>query len=117
MNRRQALRAAIALAVSGGWLDKGVRAQQQGRVARIGYLAIGPLETSAHLLQAFKEGLREQGLAEGRNVELVVHRAHGSVDALSELAHELVRLQSTSSWPATTRPSQPRNVQLRRSQS
>jgi len=43
-------------------------------------------------MKAFDEGLREQGLIPGRNVELVYRWAQGSVDALPGLASELVRL-------------------------
>jgi putative ABC transport system substrate-binding protein len=61
-------------------------------VPRIGYLVIGTRETSAAVLQAFEEGLREQGLVPGRNVEVVLRAAQTSIDALSGLASELVDL-------------------------
>jgi putative ABC transport system substrate-binding protein len=93
MNRRDAWRAAMAWAASSGLLVTEVRAQQQGRVARIGYLGLSAPEPTRANTEAFEEGLREQGLLAGRNVELVQRWAHGSVDALSVLARELVALQ------------------------
>jgi len=92
VNRRHAMRSAVVLAVLGGVLPTGVRAQRQGRVARIGYLAVGRPDTSAAVLQAFDEGLREQGLVQGRNVEVIFRAAQASVDALSGLASELASL-------------------------
>jgi putative ABC transport system substrate-binding protein len=45
----------------------------------------------ADRLRAFREGLRETGFIEGRNVALEFHEARGDNDRLSELAAELVR--------------------------
>ena len=68
------------------------RAQPLGRLFRIGRLGIGSPENATAVIQAQDEALREHGLVEGRNVELVSRWARGSVDALPALAAELAAL-------------------------
>ncbi len=60
-------------------------------MARIGYLSpwCGPNNTTV----AFKEGLRELGWVEGKNVKFQRRCAKGQPDKLSDLATELVRLK------------------------
>ena len=43
-------------------------AQQAGKIARIGWLATINLAASPHLPEAFRQGLRDLGYVEGRNV-------------------------------------------------
>ena len=70
----------------------GVRAQQQtGKVHRIGYLGSGA--AVPHLLQAFRQGLRELGWVEGQNIVIDYRFAEGRYDRLPGLADELVRLK------------------------
>ncbi len=66
-------------------------AQQAKKMARIGYLSprCGPAGTYG----AFKEGLRELGWVEGKNVKLQRRCAKGQHYKLSDLATELVRLK------------------------
>ena len=65
-------------------------AQLRPRMQRIGRLAIGTPNLSAAPIVAQNEGLREQGLIEGQNIEFVWRWASGPLDALPGLAAELV---------------------------
>jgi len=62
-------------------------AQQPGKVHRIGVL----LFTSA-AIEELRQGLRELGYVEGRNLTLEVRSAEGRAERLADLAAELVRL-------------------------
>jgi putative ABC transport system substrate-binding protein len=67
---------------------------QPARVPRIGFLASGPPETepSAARYQAFRDGLRELGYAEGQNILIEWRYTRGSNQRFPELAAELVSL-------------------------
>jgi putative ABC transport system substrate-binding protein len=69
------------------------RAQQTtGRVAHIAYLgALSPSTLDPRQIEAFKEGLRENGLIEGRNITVEYVWADGRQDRLQELAEDLAR--------------------------
>jgi putative ABC transport system substrate-binding protein len=66
-------------------------AQPSGKIPRIGILFIGGRD-QPHL-EAFKEGLRDRGYSEGKNVLLDYRYAEGKVDRLPALANELVQLK------------------------
>jgi ABC-type uncharacterized transport system substrate-binding protein len=61
------------------------------RNARIGYLATN-LATTPHLQDAFRQGLRDLGYVEGRNLVIEYRSAEGKSDRLAVLAAELVAL-------------------------
>ena len=67
-------------------------AQPAAKVPRIGYLA-GSLATSPHLREAFRQGLRDLGYVEGRNVVIEYRDAEGKYDRLPALAADLVALK------------------------
>ncbi len=67
-----------------------VRAQQAGRVYRIGFLWDSPT-VWPHALEGFRRGLRELGWVEGKNVAIEYRWAEGRFDRINELAEELVR--------------------------
>ncbi len=68
-------------------------AQPPPKVPRIGILWASPISANAHLREAFRQGLRELGYVEGRNVALELRYAEGKLDRLPDLAAELVRLK------------------------
>ena len=67
-------------------------AQQTAKIVRIGYLSSN-LATSPHLREAFRQGLRDLGYVEGRNLVLEDRDAEGKVERLPALAAELVALK------------------------
>ena len=67
-------------------------AQQAANAARIGFLAFN-LTPNPHLTKAFREGLRDLGYVEGRNVVIEYRDAEGKSERLPTLAAELVALK------------------------
>ena len=67
-------------------------AQQAAKVARIGYLS-GNLATAPHLPEAFRQGLRDLGYIEGRNLVIEYRDVEGKYERLPALAAELVALK------------------------
>ena len=63
---------------------------QQTRIARIGVLTLG-VAPSSHFVEAFRQGLREQGYVEGRSIAFEYRFAEGNLDRLPALAAELVK--------------------------
>ncbi|HEV8439859.1 MAG TPA: ABC transporter substrate-binding protein [Methylomirabilota bacterium] len=67
-------------------------AQQAGKVPRIGFLALN-LAPNPHLHEAFRQGLRDLGYVERRNVVIEYRDAEGKPERLPALAAELVALK------------------------
>src|SRR6185437_15415796 len=82
--------AAGALVLSHGLLSLAAYAQQADKLPRVGVLSTSPL-TSTHY-EAFRQGLRDLGYIEGKNIAIVAKSAEGNPDRFPELARELVRL-------------------------
>ena len=68
-------------------------AQQPTKIPRIGYLIVAFPSTAAAATEAFRQGLRELGYVEGKNIVIEYRYAEGKLDRLAALAAELVRLQ------------------------
>ena len=68
-------------------------AQQPAKIPRIGYLAPASLSALAARTEAFRQGLRELGYVEGKNIVIEWRSAEGKLDRLPALAAELVRLK------------------------
>jgi ABC-type uncharacterized transport system substrate-binding protein len=84
-----------------------VRAQQPGRVPRIGFLIASSPSAMAPRLDAFQQGLRELGYVEGKNLVIERRHADGKSDHLPALAAELVSLNVdviVTSGPTATGP-------------
>ena len=68
-------------------------AQQPKKVPRIGYLAGVPLSVNADRVEAFRQGMRDLGYVEGKNLVIEWRSWEGKFDRLPALAAELVRLK------------------------
>jgi putative tryptophan/tyrosine transport system substrate-binding protein len=68
-----------------------VGAQQPGKIARIGYLDVGPASERVDRVEALRAGLRDLGHVEGKNVAIEFRWAE-TVEQLPDLAADLVRL-------------------------
>jgi putative ABC transport system substrate-binding protein len=89
MQRRSFL---TSLSAATAW-PMAARAQQPAKMPVIGYLnSRGPGE-DAHLLAAFRQGLKEVGFTEGQNVVIEYRFAQNQYDRLPALAADLVRRQ------------------------
>jgi ABC-type uncharacterized transport system substrate-binding protein len=57
----------------------------------VGFLNSASADTWEHLAQAFRDGIREAGYVEGRNLAIEYHWADGQIDRLPAVAADLVR--------------------------
>jgi len=83
-----------------------VEAQQPTKIPRIGYLSGASLSAIRDRIEAFRQGLRELGYVEGKNIVIEWRWAEGKPDRLPDLAAELVRLKVdmiVSAGPIVTR--------------
>ena len=90
-NRAKAIGFALCALLSVLW--RPVEAQQPKKVPRIGYLAGASASADTVRYEAFRQGLRELGYVEGKNIVIENRNTEGKFDRISELAAELVRLQ------------------------
>jgi len=92
LTRRRLLLALIALAacVEPLGLSNGADAQQPAAPRRIGVLLVG-FSPEGSAAQAFREGLRNAGYTEGRDMIIEWRSANGDYDRVPELVAELVQ--------------------------
>ena len=80
-------------------------AQQPKKVSRIGFLSVTSPSTISDRTEAFRQGLRELGYVEGKNIVIEWRWAEGKLDRLPDLAAEIVHLKVdiiVSPGPAVT---------------
>jgi len=68
-------------------------AQQAGKVPRIGYLSGSSRSSMAPRTEAFRQGLRDLGYVEGKNIVIEWRLAEGNPDRVPTLLADLVRLK------------------------
>ena len=73
--------------------DIPIQAQQQEKIPRIGFLSSFSASNAAGWEQAFRQGLRDLGWTEGKNISIEYRYSEGKGERLPELAAELVRLK------------------------
>jgi putative ABC transport system substrate-binding protein len=68
---------------------------QPVKVARIGFLATGPLESleQRSTFDAFRAGMRDLGYVEGRDIIIEIRETGGRIERFPAFANELVRLK------------------------
>ena len=71
-----------------------VEAQQARKVHRIGFLIPGSSSTFSARIDALRQGLRELGYVEGKDIVIEYRYAEGKLERLANLAAELIRLKS-----------------------
>jgi putative ABC transport system substrate-binding protein len=81
-------------------------AQQPEKIPRIGFLLDAPFSALAGRIEAFRQGLRELGYIEGKNIVVEWRSSEGKIERRNELAAELVHLKVdviVSAGPTVTR--------------
>ena len=85
------------------------------KVPRIGFLAAASPSAIPARIEAFRQGLRELGYVEGKNIVIEWRSAEGKLDRLPALAAELVRLKVdviVTGGPAATRAAKEATVTI-----
>jgi ABC-type uncharacterized transport system substrate-binding protein len=77
-------------------------AQQARKIYRIGMLVSGSVATHGHRIDAFRQGLRELGYVEGKNIVIEYRYAEGKRERFADLAAEMVRLKPDVIYVAST---------------
>jgi putative tryptophan/tyrosine transport system substrate-binding protein len=83
---------AVVLAVS-MFLVPLAAGAQAGKMPRIGWLMGGSPSSHSVFLDAFRQGLRDVGYTEGKNIAIEPRYTHGAHDRLPDLTAELLRLK------------------------
>jgi putative ABC transport system substrate-binding protein len=89
MQRREFITLISAAAVA---LPLAARAQQPNRMRRIGVLLPTSPAYSARFIDALREGLRELGYVEGKDITIEARFGNGAIETLPALAAELAAL-------------------------
>lgn len=89
--KRRAFVSAVGMSLLG--VPFRLAAQPPQKVPRVGYLFSFTRTEGSHLWEACRQGLRELGYVEGRNIVLEPRWADGRHERLPELAADLVRLK------------------------
>jgi putative ABC transport system substrate-binding protein len=92
-NRWSVIRQTLALCTMLFAVCSPTDAQQPTKIPRIGYLGVNSLNVNPDRREAFRQGLRELGYVEGKNIVIEWRSAEGKQDRLPALAAELVRLK------------------------
>ena len=69
-----------------------VEARQPAKIPRLGFLFTLSPSISSERVEAFRQGLRDLGYFEGKNIVIEIRSAEGKAERLTDLADELVRL-------------------------
>ena len=70
-----------------------IQAQQPKKIPRIGYLAAAPLSAIPHRTGAFRQGLRELGYVEGKNIVIEWRSSESKRDRAPTIVAELIGLK------------------------
>jgi len=96
-------------------LSYSAEAQQPRKIPRIGFLFVNFASSTPARYEAFRQGLRELGYVEGKNIVIESRYAEGKVDRLPALLDELVRLKVdviVTTGPSGTRAAKEASVTI-----
>jgi len=82
---------ALLLVIAAGWAR--VEAQQGRGIPKIGLLTPNTPANSTHLVEAFRQGLKDAGYVEGKSCAIEIRYGEGQPERLPALARELVNLK------------------------
>src|SRR5438094_5346470 len=91
------------------------QAQQAKKIPRIGFLFVNFPSSTPARYEGFRQGLRELGYVEGKNIVIESRSAEGKVDRLPALLDELVRLKVdviVTTGPSATRATKEASVTI-----
>ena len=77
-------------------------AQQPGNFHRIGMLVSGSVATHGHRIDAFRQGLRDLGYVEGKNITIEYRYGEGKRERFANLAAEVVSLKPDVIYVSST---------------
>ena len=83
----------LALSATLFALSFSAAAQDPPKIFRIGLQVVSPRELNATRIETFRQGLRELGYVEGKNLRIEYRYAEGKLDLLPSHASELVQQQ------------------------
>jgi putative tryptophan/tyrosine transport system substrate-binding protein len=102
MKRREFI---LALAGAAAAWPFAARAQQAGKIPRVGFMGNSTAALEANLVAPFREGLHELGYQEGRNIVIEYRWAEGKYERFPALVAELLAVRVdvivTAGTPAT----------------
>jgi putative ABC transport system substrate-binding protein len=91
------------------------QAQQPTKIPRIGYLTASSLSAQSARIEAFRQGLRELGYVEGKNIVIELRFGEGKSERAPAFAAELVRLKVdviVTAGPISTRRAKEATVSI-----
>src|SRR6516165_756423 len=88
--KRRGFISVVGVAAIVAWMPLAADAQQTGKLPRLGWL--GNLSATTPVYDGFRQGLRELGYVEGKNIIIEARWVEGKLDRLPEFARELARL-------------------------
>ena len=83
-----------------------VQAQQSAKIPHVGFQLDAPIAATVARIEGFRQGLRELGYVEGKNIIIEWRSSEGKVERRGEISAELVRLKVdviVSGGPTITR--------------
>ena len=89
-SKSQGLSVVLALAA----LLLALAARTEAQPKKVGFLGSGSASANASRIEAFRQGLRELGYIEGKNIVIERRYADAIIDRLDGLAVELVHLKA-----------------------
>ena len=95
--KRRSMRRKLLIAIGAGAMAAPMRLFAQlhdKKMPRVGYLSVATAERDKEWLNAFRQGLKDLGHIEGKNIAIEVRHAAGYVNKLAPLALELAKLKT-----------------------